>query len=53
MHRWRPLRGISSQAPDAKKRVTVPVNSGSPYALAKETGCPEGITARRTERALA
>jgi hypothetical protein len=35
-----------------KKRVPVPVISGAPYALAKETGCPEGITARRTEGAL-
>jgi len=25
-----------------KKRVPAPDISGSPYALAKETGCPEG-----------
>jgi hypothetical protein len=39
--------------PDAKKRVPVPVHPVHRNALAKETGCPEGITARRTARALA
>ena len=28
-------------------------SAGPPYALAKETGCPEGNSARRTARALA
>jgi hypothetical protein len=51
--RWRrPLGGTVADSRHAKKRVPVPVVSGPPYALAKETGCPEGITARRTEGAL-
>jgi hypothetical protein len=45
-------RGLADSR-HAKKRVPVPVTAGTPYALAKETGCPEGITARRTLRALA
>jgi len=28
-------------------------SAGSPYALANLTGCPEGVAARRTGRALA
>jgi hypothetical protein len=36
-----------------KKRVPAPANALAPYALARETGCPEGISARRTPRALA
>jgi hypothetical protein len=39
--------------PDAQKRVPVPVMPGAPYALAKETGCPEGKSARRTAWPLA
>lgn len=39
--------------PDDKKRVPVPAIPGSPHALAKETGCPEGIVARRTAAPLA
>jgi len=44
---------ISEQPFNAKERVPAPAKSGSPYALAKETGCPEGITARRTDAPLA
>ena len=39
--------------PDDKKRVPVPATAGSPHALAKETGCPEGTIARRTAAPLA
>jgi len=39
--------------PDDKKRVPVPAFAGSPHALAKETGCPVGIIARRTAAPLA
>ena len=45
--------GFIRTANHDKKRVTVPAIAGSPHALAKETGCPKGITARRTPRALA
>jgi len=36
-----------------KARSGAGIGPKAPYALAKETGCPEGITARRTPRALA
>jgi hypothetical protein len=39
--------------PHDKERVPVPGFPGPPHALAKETGCPVGITARRTGGALA
>ncbi len=32
------------QPPHAKKRVPMPGGSEAPYALANETGCPEGIS---------
>ena len=43
---------LIANSPSRKKRVPVPVTSGTPHALANETGCPEGITARRTPGAL-
>jgi len=48
------LRGdFAKGQPDAKKRVPVPVEAGTPYALASKTGCPEGKSARRTAAPLA
>jgi hypothetical protein len=45
--------GIQTVRFNDKKRVPVPVIAVAPHALARETGCPEGISARRTPRALA
>ena len=39
--------------PAWKERVPAPVVVRTPYTLAKETGCPEGITARQTAAPLA
>ena len=40
----RPWSGVSREQPiHDKKRVPVPDYAGAPYALANETGCPEGI----------
>jgi hypothetical protein len=44
---------ISRDSPPCERARRGAGSSGSPYALAKKTGCPEGITARRTARAVA
>jgi hypothetical protein len=49
---WRPYKRFRPGSPSSKKRVTMPDNPEAPYALANVTGCPEGITARRTPGAL-
>jgi len=49
-HPWSVRNG---QPSNDKKRVPVPVEAEPPHALADRTGRPEGITARRTPRALA
>jgi len=48
----RPSVGFVRAALPSKKRVPVPDRPVHQYALASVTGCPEGITARRTPRAL-
>ena len=47
------FEALNQGQPDDKKRVPVPTIAGSPHALAKETGCPVGIIARRTAAPLA